>query len=96
MLDKLTTTDVNIMRIEKGHGRFATLINKKTSEGMVVFCCSDKCAPEIGVNVNLPENEMWTPVMGVALSDYRQAMAYSNAFLTLANRMRVEFEGGSI
>lgn len=90
MLDKLTTTDVNIMRIEKGHGRFGTLINEMTSEGMVVFCCSDKCAPEIGVNVNLPENEKWMPVMGIAVTDYRQAMAYSHAFQQLAERMQLE------
>lgn len=78
-----------MLHIKKGHGRFSMSVDKDTVEGFMVFCCSDKCAPDLGVNVKLPEDEKPVSVFALALSDYRQAEAYSQAFHLLANMMQL-------
>lgn len=90
MVNKIITPDTPVLRIEPGHGRFTTAVDKKTGEGVIIFCCSDKCAPELGANVQLPEDETWLSVMGIGLTDHRQATAYSEAFHLLANQMKLE------
>lgn len=90
MNTKIIKTNTPVLNIKPGHGRFSTSVDKETGKGIIVFCCSDKCAPELGTNVQLPDDEVWHPVMGIVLSDHRQATAYSEAFHLLANRMKLE------